>query len=145
MQIRREDILAMEPGTELDALIAEHIFGWWRLKSPSFDYDGPCESNDVLVPPTLLSKEEAFRCMPPKGVVPFTYFVNRNWSTRISAAWEVEEKIKTLRLHVEYSQALRQVVMSTGEYVGLFDYIHATPEQRCKAALLAVLEEEEAK
>lgn len=67
-----------------------------------------------------------------------------DFSTRLSAAWEVEEQIHKKRLNVEYCSALKQVVAAKGEYVGLFDYIHATPEQRCKAALLAVLGEEEA-
>ncbi|KAF6630670.1 hypothetical protein H6F38_14680 [Paenibacillus sp. EKM208P] len=62
------------------------------------------------------------------------------YSLEISSAWEVEEKIKELRLQAKYCIALKQVVIGTGEYVGMFDYIHATPEQRCKAALLAVLD-----
>lgn len=47
--------------------------------------------------------------------------------------------IKELRVHTRYVACLKQVLVGTGEYVGMFDYIHATAEQRCKAALLAVL------
>ncbi|MDP9675374.1 BC1872 family protein [Paenibacillus polymyxa] len=62
------------------------------------------------------------------------------YSLEISSAWEAEKKIKELRLQAKYCIALKQIVIGTGEYVGMFDYIHATPEQRCKAALLAVLD-----
>ncbi|KGE20609.1 BC1872 family protein [Paenibacillus wynnii] len=60
-------------------------------------------------------------------------------SEDISAAWEVEEKIKEMAkdepLHIGYYMTeLILIVGSNG-----FNMIHATPEQRCKAALLAVL------
>jgi hypothetical protein len=74
------------------------------------------------------------------GLDPLT-FNPREWnpSMEMSAAWEVEERIKELRLHTGYVSCLKQVLVRTGEYVGMFDYIHATAEQRCKAALLSVL------
>lgn len=96
MTLTREEILAMEPGQELDELICNHIFDLEMV-------------------------------------------AHVHYSSDISAAWEVEEQIKKLRLHAAYVSALKQVLVRTGEYVGMFDYIHANPEQRCKAALLAVL------
>jgi hypothetical protein len=81
----------MKAGRELDALVAEKVMGWQRITGPKTDYDGPCEYGDVLIPPTI-SEDEAFRMMPPKGAIPFYYFVNRNWSTNISDAWQVQEK-----------------------------------------------------
>ncbi|KKO51126.1 BC1872 family protein [Paenibacillus sp. DMB20] len=122
--MKREEILSLEPGRELDALVEQHVFKK-QVVWLQDEYTDP-------FPVVPVSKDE------------IGYIVDYS-SSEISAAWDVEEQIKTLRLHVEYIQALRKVVMSTGEYVGLFDYIHATPEQRCKAALLAVLEEGETK
>ncbi|WP_110930941.1 BC1872 family protein [Paenibacillus bouchesdurhonensis] len=74
------------------------------------------------------------------------------YSSDISAAWEVEARIlETYRL--SYAMSLAEVV--SGKRVNLPDelddfitecsdnllaLIHATPAQRCKAALLAVLE-----
>lgn len=106
----REEILAMEPGRGLDALVAKYV-RFPRHTHPIEEIKEWCSK----------------------------------YSTDISAAWEVEEQIHKKRLNVEYCSALKQVVAAKGEYVGLFDYIHATPEQRCKAALLAVLGEDEAK
>lgn len=112
----REEIQSLKPGYYLDALVAEKIMGWTKF---GVREDGSHNGWNA----------------------PFGYTSSTmGYSKMISAAWEVEEKIKELRLHVKYCQALKEVVISTGEYVGLFDYIHATPEQRCKSALLAVLE-----
>lgn len=147
----REEILAMETGRELDALIAERLFGWRRIKGPKFDYDGPCESGDVLIPPTIVNDDEAFQMMPPRGSIPFYYFVNRKWSTDISAAWEVVEKMKRNGWSVSITtwgndklersewQDKWKVVFGfeKGPYVFLSDSI---AEAASKAALLAVLD-----
>lgn len=134
----REEILAMKPGLELDALVAEHIFGWRRIKGPEFDYDGPCESNDVLVPSNV-TDEEAFKWMPAREIIPLTYFVNRRWSKEMSIAQEVEDTFADyFDRQGRYVSCLKEAI---GENASMFDFVHATPEQRCKAALLAVLEE----
>ncbi|AHV96139.1 BC1872 family protein [Paenibacillus sabinae] len=145
MTLTREEILNRTPGPELDALIAEHIFRWRRIKGPSFDYDGPCDSNDVLVPPTITSQEEAFRYMPPKGAIPFTYFVNRGWSKDISAAWEVVDKMRNNKIYLDVRvwPVDYQVLPHQDENNKLVDrWIvkkQSLPESICKAALLAVL------
>lgn len=72
------------------------------------------------------------------------YRVNfMKFSTDISAAWEVESKLIELNLSVSYSEYLRALIKLDRGYDDLFKMIHATPEQRCKAALLAVLGEEQ--
>lgn len=111
----REEILALPTGKKLDALVADKVMGWEAKPGRAYYWTG---------------KDRVVRS------------VFYQFSTDISAAWEAEEKIKQLRLHVKYCEALKKVVLSTGEYVGLFDYIHATPAQRCKAALLAVMDKE---
>lgn len=47
------DINKLEAGREMDALIAEKVFGWRKVKGPKTDYNGPCESFDVLIPPSI--------------------------------------------------------------------------------------------
>lgn len=110
MTLTREEIMAMKPGNELDIEIAVTVMGRERDKFRS----GWIRIGDLSTYPKPYSKD-------------------------ISAAWEVEDQIKELRVHTGYVSCLKQVLASTGEYVGMFDYIHATAEQRCKAALLAVL------
>lgn len=126
MTLTREEIQGMKPGREMDALIAEKVLGWTDIRrvNPAVIHSFSADGNHANVgfSPVLYKH------------VPFPLY-----STEISAAWEVEERIKELRLHTNYVAALKWVLINTGEYVGMFDYIHANAEQRCKAALLAVL------
>lgn len=84
------DIDKLEAGREMDALIAEKVFGWRKVKGPKTDYNGPCESFDVLIPPSI---DDPFPFYPPKGAVPPYYFC-RKWSTDIALAFEVVEALK---------------------------------------------------
>ena len=73
-------------------------------------------------------------------------------STDIAAAWEVEAAAMEID-RLEYVAALMQVVWNDMNYIELADpdnmtawqaipdLLRATPEQRCKAALLAVMGE----
>ncbi|MDN8590953.1 hypothetical protein Q0V21_19525 [Paenibacillus sp. 11B] len=110
--LTREQALALKSGNNLDLVVAIEVMG-----------HEPGEFRDDWI--KLGPKFEG--C--PK-----------RYSSDMSKAWEVEKKIKELRLQAKYCEALKRVVIGTGEYVGMFDFIHATPAQRCKAALLAVLD-----
>jgi hypothetical protein len=65
MTLTRKEILAINPGHELDALIAHYVFGWNILT------DGRMESQDKFV----------IRSVP-------------EYSTDISAAWELRKAMK---------------------------------------------------
>jgi hypothetical protein len=73
---------------EIDTLVAEHIFGYRREKSPK-DIHGNYGGEDILVPPTVDHKTYHD---PPKGRIALTYFV-KNYSADIAAAWEVVERL----------------------------------------------------
>ncbi|MEK5416333.1 BC1872 family protein [Paenibacillus sp. FSL L8-0708] len=136
MTLTREEILAMDP-IELGPVVAEHVFKAKVIGKENFP------ELSLLIG---WFGYEAWK--PMKGT-----WHNAEWRNSeekawldcprfgedISEAWEVEERIKVLRLHTGYVSCIKQVLVGTGEYVGMFDYIHATAEQRCKAALLAVL------
>jgi hypothetical protein len=134
-QLTREKILNAimnkYPGKDLDALVARDVMGYTDVRN-------------VLYPEgwsTWGIKQGAddIRMVPP-------------YSTDLSAAWEVEEKvIKTDSL--KYIAALMQVLWNDTDYIrdrspdamlewsSIVELIQATPEQRCKAALLTTLEE----
>lgn len=70
-----------------------------------------------------------------------------DYSADIAAAWEVEEHIKELGLTTRYGYCLNRIINDehdrarlAGEdtYTERWQLIHATAEQRCRAALLAV-------
>lgn len=115
--LTKERVLNMKP-YELDRYVHELLFNGDDLSD--FEYKG----NNSYVKETY--ERITWRIVP-------------TYSTNMSLAWRVEEQIKELGLRVQYTVALKSVVLNSGEYVGMFDYIHATPEQRCKSALLAVL------
>lgn len=136
------DIL-QQVGRELDAEIAVLIQGWRWISNPSSPDDA------FLFPPADAAKYSPDRVStkPPDG----RRMRNNEWhaqlpyySTDIAAAWEVEEKIKELGLQRKYAEALGIVIAESGHkglYVEPFELIHATPEQRCLAALKAIGEQ----
>lgn len=112
----RDKVLAMEPGIELDDEI-RLMFGWTKYREK--------EDGTFACWVTPEGKQWTY---PSSGRLP-------RYSTDISAAWEVEEKIKVMSIDV-----VRQYVSNIYEVSGHgFVAIHASPEDRCKAALLAVL------
>lgn len=149
----RDKILGMEPGRKLDAWVAEKVFKWRNVHGPKTDYDGPCESFDVLVPPTI---DDPFPLYPPRGAIKPWYFC-RKWSTDISAAWEVVEKLKEIDMwaHIHcrmnivtiYADETDVEKLASAKRVGLkgravrmiADAYGATaPEAIVKAALIAM-------
>ena len=138
MTLTREEILAMKPGPELDKLIAEHVMGWSIYR---YDKDVPERCYYMLVDKSFdpvvdggywnagerKTEEEAWKDNSP-------------FSTDISAAWKVDEKIRELGLDEVWGNRISRIIFMDNERPsGTFDIAHASAEQRCKAALLAVL------
>jgi hypothetical protein len=76
-----------EQKPRLRAAIAEYIYKWRKVKTPDYDYDGPCESTDVLVSPDM-SDTDFYRALPFRGTVPLWYFCKK-WESDMVAAWQV--------------------------------------------------------
>ncbi len=132
----RDEILAMKPGKELDALVAEHVFGWRKVPGPITDYDGPCESFDVLVPPTI---DDPFPLYPPRGAIKPWCFCNK-WSIDLTAAWELRQYIhetiggtKIISVCGDLPELCK--IWNGKKYIEAKGY--AIPEAICKAALIA--------
>jgi hypothetical protein len=129
----RDDVLAMQPGRELDALVAEKVMGWAELWTDSKNYMAypPCEQKFTI------GEAERHPVWP--------------YSTDIAAAWEVVEKIKHMNLyiatHVPADGRITCIVDDdingelTCDEVKEYQVVADTaPEAICKAALLAVME-----
>ena len=121
MTLTREQILAMEPGQELDALVMQYIF-----KAEKKDIGDECY---------WVSEVNGEEVCWPRWFSP---------STDISSAFEAEE-IAIEKDPAMYIHALASVVFDYNQVQDISAikklclFIHATPEQRCKAALLAVM------
>jgi len=123
----REKILAMEPGRELDALVADKVMG--------FRVDGDiCENQDFTQ-----WNGDFLHIVSKEGNLPLPHY-----STDISAAWEVVEKMK----HEECSWVCTIWVNKDktrvwfGEFEPGKDVLAdiEVPEAICKASLLAKME-----
>ena len=136
MTLTREQILAMEPRRELDALIAEKVMGF------------KCEIDKgrQVVQWSAMGAYGEWHT-PPMAWKKWSYNVPP-YSTDISAAFEAEE-IAIEKDPAMYVHALASVVFGCSQVQDISDIrkmcmlIHATPEQRCKAAMLVVMGGEE--
>jgi hypothetical protein len=140
--LTREQVLNAEPGIELDILVAEHVFGWRRISGPEYDYDGPVEHGEVLIPPNM-SEAHAYAMMPPRGIVELSYFVNRHWSKDISAAWDVINGMhqKSWWVVLSREDELWHAMFFWDPHQTAIEVdSELAPEAICKAALLAVLD-----
>jgi hypothetical protein len=118
----RDDILAMEPGRELDALVAEKVMGW-KDERPQYDQ---C----MVVNENVGGMLGPIRVFAP--------------STDISAAWEVVEKMHD-RLFSRRKRFLdelqKMTALGDGRFIAWPDVFWTiTPDRIVKAALLAVME-----
>lgn len=116
----REKILSMEPGRELDALVAEKVMGW-RLQGQSYWLCGDDVVHDVLF---------------------------WNPSTDMYAAWEVVEKMQCAHVHIninwmddQYCAEIIEMDPEEGyKYLGQCYDVKSAPEAISKCALLAVMD-----
>lgn len=128
---------------ERDLLVAEHVMGYRRATDDTRDYAGTRHGGEVLVPPgeTLASLRE---WLPRRGDIPFGYFVTEEYTRSPTAARAVEDAIARRQLYADYCGALAHLVglddRELEDYgrIALWPIIAATPEQRCRAALMAV-------
>lgn len=127
--MNRDEILAMKPGRELDALVAEKVMGY-----AIGDGQGGWIVQKVIIHRPDDGTAEWLR----NGQQQLPHY-----STDISAAWEVVDKLKIsivpqcLGAPDEYSY---MVEYENEPYVnGIRVFASKAPEAICKAALLAVL------
>lgn len=126
--MNKEEILAMEAGLELDMLVGQYVIGF----------------EDYL-------KESGKRPVVRDGRYGKNYFDLPNYSTDISAAWEVVEKLRETHCYKIYDYG-RNMHKNDPHHVTFSPsekgWEHSNearastaPEAICKAALLAVMEE----
>jgi hypothetical protein len=142
----REEILAMPADRELDALVAEKVMGL-----TGYEFDDThwyCPTCKAWVHPAQVTFHEVHeRCQTPVvsdwcdeegNVMP-------EYSTDISAAWEVVEKIHEKRFLFDASLSVGagytvRFYNRDKETFHMAPYIPTAPEAICKAALIAVME-----
>lgn len=97
-EARRQEILAMEAGPALNALVAEQVFGWVRAEPDYRPQYAPL--GYVLMPPTTLAPywhvavDDAPRASDAWILVP-------PYSTDVAAAWSLVPRLNDLGFEVE--------------------------------------------
>lgn len=66
-------------------------------------------------------------------------YILPSYSTDISAAWEVEAVMRTDELLWKYTSNIKKIILMDKGFCNEYLMMHAAPDVRCKAALLAVL------
>jgi hypothetical protein len=139
-----EEVLDVSAGRELDALVAEKVMGWvyreyWGQLVPSEHLDAPMWSE-------WAQDKSGDVCRHPINRMPnIPYRGDKPWipeySTDISAAWEVVEKNKEYWFFLMYSADMKQwwceyrVNKQKGRVTA-----DTAPLAICRAALLAMSE-----
>ena len=128
----RDEILAMEAGDEMNALIAE-LMGWTRHEQPFTSKWG-----------------RVYEWRPPEGSSYDMFLAPHDWSTSIAAAWEVVEKVceqHSLYFRLHRSADVVWAMFDRWCESRLFVQAQAEPQQPAlaisRAALLAVMGVEE--
>jgi len=142
--VSRDDILAMKPGNELNALVAEKIMGWeWHDR----EWSGGPKFSPMLCRPNS--------CIGPQAIP--------DYSTDIATAWEVVQVMpQPFMIQKSYEKEFYEEEYDKNGTIGFeinwcdkgycgIDYCMAqecvnkkiwcktAPEAICKAALLAVM------
>lgn len=116
----------MEVGRELDSAVAERVMGWQRQHNYNYWMTFPDGSFEL-------------------------HALIATWkpSTDLGTAMQVEDRIAELGLKHEYMRELTAIVaeVATQEdrLIEHFDWVHATAEQRCRAALATTQKEHDDK
>lgn len=138
----REDILSMKPGRELDALVAEKVMEWIEVECFGI------KDNKIKRPPVSGCQTIIARGWNQQIKM---YATLPNYSTDISAAWEIVNKKQTFpysiskcnngKWSINWCSSNYECMNCDEECTGKFEVEADTaPEATCKAALLASLE-----
>lgn len=128
----RDEILQMEAGREIDALVAELVMGWTKVRKAS-----TWESAAMIYSGTFVYTIGVTPDQKTNDVIPYH-------STDIAAAWQVVEKMRLVGVsmwigpHLDNEWAV-QIKPSINNY---HEFVRAdtAPLAICRAALLAVME-----
>ncbi len=137
----RDEILAMEAGPELNALVAEHVMGWtwgkyWRW--PDWTPWPGCPDR-VLYPPEGYERPPA-RALGSEIASIGWYERPPGWSEHMDPAWEVAQWLIENAFPFELAWYKRETKCRWWCYTGKYAPGNIAPLAICRAALLAVME-----
>ena len=149
--MNKEQILEMGRN-ELNLAIAEKVLGWtaWEEKRGEYTYivfQKPGEREPYKKTQKWETAMQRYRQIGFDEIDPFNHIVTgvKEWSSDIAAAWEVVEKpeiMDRIQIGVYPTSFGKWVARSFMPGYEITVQADRAPEAICKAALLAVLEQE---
>jgi hypothetical protein len=153
MTLTREEIINQRPGRQLDRWIQEHIFNWVPWAEQRRDYvvvtfQKPGEREPYRGSQNWESQMECYSIIQFSEIDPMKHAVygDKDWSTDISAAWEVvthlmndHKDVKVLCVSFEVNRLFDCIVHDGEQQLSVAAMQSSAAEAICKAALLAVL------
>lgn len=152
--MNREEILTMNSKGKLNLLIAEHVLGWvaWKERRGEYThviFQRPGEREPYMRSQRWETEKKRYELIPFSDINPINHIIGglKDWSSDISAAWEVADKLKIAIIPQSPSAPDNLKYLARAEW----DFKHKeidvfaarAPEAICKAALLAILPDKE--
>jgi hypothetical protein len=148
--VTKDEILALVPGREMDALVAEKVMGWTGRKTVYQWFDRKRHEYPLIIfaiGGEGMGSYETFVDGEGNKIQygnPHKVFFTPNYSTDIAAAWEIIRKLNKKDIYLEVKQWFGQELWirlwtGSGALKSSLNLksIDAFPEGICKAALLA--------
>ena len=151
-QLRKDELRTLD--AEVEAVVFNST--WYRIRFDEKWQNGEAVECDRLRRPADVALYRAWgwpaqAISPEEGLANFLaenageiqrgrIWETPRYSTDIAAAWEMEEEIKRRGLYAEYGGAMSVLLDSPFVTASYYDFLHASPELRCRAALAAVRE-----
>lgn len=146
MTLTREEIINQRPGRQLDRWIQEHVFNWVPWAEQRGDYlvvtfQKPGEREPYRGSQNWESQMERYSIIQFSEIDPMKHAVygDKDWSTDISAAWKVLDKVIEMGMEVNVGYYQKWDCALDYRSTQWNEQADTAPEAICKTALLAVL------
>lgn len=140
INVTREYILGLKPSRELDSLVGKYVvreapeIKWFAVNQKEtiihMDFNYQSEANTWL--------EFDSKHLPEHDVKIVRREIYRKFSESISAAMEVEKAVGVVEYRWRYVDHITRFFLRTQGSCEVYDMMQASPEVRCKSALLTI-------
>ncbi|MCW3793889.1 hypothetical protein OM416_20050 [Paenibacillus sp. LS1] len=145
-KLTRKQVLGEKSTTQINRWVQEFILGWipWLEKRNDYEsvtFQKPGEEEPFKKFQDWEKRKERYTIIPYSEIdlLKHVIYGDGDFSTNISAAYVLGEHLRSLNdnmIMIRFTMELKLQIIGAEE----FNLVQATPEQRCKAGILALLE-----
>lgn len=142
--LNRDQIVDEKSSTQLNRWVQEHVLKWvaWAEQRKTVTFQKPGDKEPYKQFRDWQSMKDKFELISYSEIDSYKHIVygDGNFSSDIAAAWTVEEVFKDIKSkRATYTNRLKELILSDKGECDTYDLMHASPSDRCKAALLTEL------